>query len=205
MIFTFPLFIPGCTRAVDVHFAIDSSNKSGPEEFDLLRNFLKSFADKFILSNRGAHFSASVFGDDAQMVFNFHQAPSKEEFSNLVDTIPHLQDKGTNIDKAVRLAATDAFSLEGGTRQGVPKVLVVITKGNCANCKEKLSEAVQGLKDDGVQVVALALGTEINRLELLEMASVPPQRNFFAAKAHLLNPKLIQGVSEAICLGKLQD
>ncbi len=191
---------------MDVHFAIDSSNRMTPVQFDLFRNFLKAFADKFILSTRGAHFSASVYGDSAFSIFNFHQAPNKEDFTTLVDTIPHLKDKGSNIDKAIAVAATDAFSLKGGTRQGVPKVLVLVVAGNCKSCTEKLPEAIQRVKEDGVHVVALAIGNQVDMKELTDTVSLPPQRNLFEAATvdKLLNAVFIQKVSEAICLGELK-
>ena len=110
----------------------------------------------------------------------------------------------SNMDKAARLAATDAFSLKGGMRQGAPKVFLLITAGNCGSCKERLMNAVAPLENDGIQIVTIAVGNKISRDELESITSKPLTRNLFIQSSivQLPNPLLIQKVSDAVCRGK---
>lgn len=169
-------------------------------EFSDIKNFLKALGDKFIVSQPGAHLSVSVFADEAKQMFNFHQGNSKEYFLNQIEKLPHLNKGQSNMDKAVRLASREAFSLRGGTRQGSPKVLVLITAGDCSTCKESLAAAVEPLQNDGVQIVTLAIGNKVNKAELLGISSIPGLEE--KSTSQLINSVLIQKISDAVCRGK---
>lgn len=161
--------------------------------------------NRFVVSRKGAHFSGSVFGDDARMIFNFHQGSTKEDVLLNIRKMPHLQQTESNMDKAARLASAEAFSLKGGLRQGVPKVFLLITAGNCASCKEKLVDAVAPLQDDGVQIITMAIGNKIDVGELQAISSIPEGKIFFQKSSvlDLSSPKVIQELDEAICSSEL--
>ena len=198
------IIVSGCTRGVDIHFAIDSSTKVSASSFELIKNFLKTTVNRFVVSPKGARFSGSVFADDARLIFNFHQGKTKEEVFKKIDKMNLLFQEESNMDKAARLAATDAFSLEGGTRQGTPKVFFLITAGNCSRCKERLLDAVAPLENDGVQIVTIAIGKSIDPSELQAASSKPLKKNLFVQDSvlQLPNPILIQKISEAVCRGE---
>lgn len=164
---------------------------------------MQTTVDRFVISKKGARFSGSVFADDARLVFNFHQGSTKEDVVTQINKLPHLMQSESNMDKAARLAATDAFSLKGGTRQGAPKVFLLITAGNCGSCKERLIDAVAPLENDGVQIVTIAVGNKIDKNELESITSKPLNRNLFTQSSivQLPNPLLIQKVSDAVCRG----
>ena len=200
----FCCYISGCTRGVDVHFAVDSSVNVSPQDFDLIKGFLKTTVDRFVISTRGARFSGSVFAGDARPVFNFHQGSTKEDVIKYIDKMPHLLQLESNMDKAARLAATEAFSLKGGTRQGSPKVFLLITASNCGSCKERLIDAIAPLENDGVQIVTISIGNKVDNNELQAISSKPLNRNLFIQNSilQLPNPILIQKISDAVCRGE---
>lgn len=194
----------GCTNPLDIHFALDSSANVGEENFEMMKNFIKAVGYKFIISEKGSHISASVFGDEATLVFNMSKATSQDDFITEADTIPYLGEGGTSIDKVLRLAQNEVFTLEGFSRQNVAKVFVLLTGSNCDTCKEKLEEAVKPLKAAGVHLIIIPIGTRLNLNELQTISSLPssqfviPQQSF----TELLNGIFIQRVSEMICSGK---
>ena len=169
-----------------------------------MKDFLKTIVDRFAVSSKGARFSGSVFGDDAQLVFNFHEGSTKENVLIKLDKMPHLLQTESNMDKAARLAASEAFSLKGGTRQGSPKVFFLITAGNCGSCKERLLDAVAPLEKDGVQIVTIAVGNKVDINELEAISAKPLAKSLFRQTSvqQMQNPLLIQRISEAICQGK---
>lgn len=198
------IFFLGCTNPLDIHFALDSSANVGEENFEMMKNFIKAVGYKFIISEKGSHISASVFGDEATLVFNMSKATSQDDFITEADTIPYLGEGGTSIDKVLRLAQNEVFTLEGFSRQNVAKVFVLLTGSNCDTCKEKLEEAVKPLKAAGVHLIIIPIGTRLNLNELQTISSLPssqfviPQQSF----TELLNGIFIQRVSEMICSGK---
>lgn len=186
-----------------MHLAVDASINFSPQDFEAMKDFLKATVDRFIVSKSGAHFSASVFGDDAEMLFNFHQGNEKADVIDFIDKMTHRKDTESNMDKVARLAATEAFSIKGGIRQGVPKVFLLITAGDCRSCKESLLDAVAPLEEDGVQIVTLAVGNKVDVNELQKISSKPVARNFFrqASVLDIRNPKFVQKLSEEVCKG----
>ena len=194
----------GCTNPVDIHFAIDSSVNVGSDNFDMIRNFVKAVGYKFIISDSGSHMSASVFGDDATLVFDMAKVTSQDSFLTEAESIPYLNAPNGNIDKALRLAHNDVFTIAGYTRQKAPKILVLITASDCSTCKESVADAVKPLKEAGVHVITIPIGNKVQLTEMDTIASLPsrqyviPQQTF----AELLNGIFIQRVSQMICSGK---
>lgn len=67
------------------------------------------------------------------------------EIMNVIRSIPYLQ-KGTRTDKALDKAATDLYTKEGGDREAVANVLLVVTDGRTNHESESYEEALKPLK-----------------------------------------------------------
>ena len=194
----------GCTRALDIHFALDASANVGQEKFEVMKNFVQAVGYKFIISETGSHMSASVFGDEAGLMFTMASATQQEDFLTKVDEIQYVGGLTGRMDKALNMVSNEVFTLDGFARQSVPKVLVMLTASNCDFCNEKLEKAVQPLKEQGVHVVVIPIGNNVKMDEINAMASLPPQEYVLpkASYEELLNGVFIQKVSSIICSGK---
>ncbi|XP_047136671.1 collagen alpha-1(II) chain isoform X1 [Hydra vulgaris] len=191
----------GCTNAIDIHFAIDSSVNVGEENFEFFRNFVRAIGYKFVISETGSHISASVFGSDATMIFNMSKATSQETFLLEVDKLPYLGDQTSNMDKALKYINKEVFTMSGYARQNAPKVVIFLTASNCKTCDEKLSEAVKPLKQNGVQIITIPVSNKVVLEEMYSISSLPSQRYVFPQKhfKEIMTGIFIQKVSEMIC------
>ena len=200
----FLFLVTGCTRPVDIHFALDTSVNVGREGFNMMVNFVKAVGYKFVISEQGSHMSASVFGTDATTVFALDKATTQNDFLLVADDIPYLGDTEANIDLALRTVAGEVFTLEGFSRQKVPKVLVLMTGSDCSTCIEPLSDAVQELKENGVHIITIPIGSKPSQKDMDAISSLPlsqyvnPQNNY----NELINGVFIQKISSMVCAGK---
>eukprot|EP00111_Clytia_hemisphaerica_P023393 TCONS_00068905-protein len=194
----------GCTRPIDIHFALDTSVNVGEENFNMMVNFVKAVGYKFVISETGSHMSASVFGSDATTVFTLDKATTQNDFLLVADDIPYLGDTEANIDLALRMVASDVFTLDGYARQKVPKVLVMLTASDCSTCLEPLSDAVEELKENGVQIITIPIGEKASLADMDAISSLPLNRyvNPQNSYSELINGIFIQKISSMICSGK---
>ena len=115
-----------CKVPIDLGFLIDASGSIGVSGFKKIRDFVKRIIDAFEISEAGTHVAAIWYSDDAEVAFNFTSLQgdniTRDEVFKLVEGISVTKGK-TRIDKALRLAHSDMFSVKGGSQPGRPKVL----------------------------------------------------------------------------------
>lgn len=114
-----------CEIPIDLAFLVDASASIGPKNFLKIKDFVKKIVDAFKVGPNDTHVAAIWYSDDAHVAFDFNALKgdniTKENVFKLVDRMTETSGK-TRIDKALRLAASDLFSVKGGTRLGRPKV-----------------------------------------------------------------------------------
>lgn len=192
--------IVDCLTPVEIAFALDSSSSIRDFAYLKMKDVVKKIVDSFSVSQSNTRFSTLLYSTDAKLQFNLVRYDDAQSVKRAIDNLPHLK-SGTRIDKALREAKKNIFSLEGYVRQRRPMVLVVVTDGSTNRGSEDLSVAAQPLKDFGVSVIAVGVGPEVNQFELQKFASIPPQDNIITAKNFdELIPNLF-GLTEKICRG----
>ena len=105
-----------------------------------------------------------LFSNSASVQARFGQYATMEKFAKAVDALPYERGQ-TRIDRALDLAATDIFP---EARAGVPKLALLITDGRqtpAADAKD-LREASETLRKAGVRVLAVGIGSGVDRDEL---------------------------------------
>lgn len=114
-----------CSVPIDLGFLIDASNSIGIENFGKIQDFVKKIIGAFQVGPSGTHVAAIWYSDDAEVAFDFNALKgdniTKENVFKLVDKISVTEGR-TRIDKALKLANTDMFSLKAGMRPARPKV-----------------------------------------------------------------------------------
>eukprot|EP00111_Clytia_hemisphaerica_P009100 TCONS_00026700-protein len=165
---TFPLL--NCLTAVDVAFALDSSKSVRDEAFIDMKNFAKDIVDSFVVSQKEARFASLIYSNDAEVSFDFVRHASADKIKRAIDALPHKK-SDTRVDKALELAASDIFSLQGGVRSRRPMVLIVFFDGDVSKDMGDLERFAAPLKEYGVKIVAVGVGPEVNTYQLAKIAT----------------------------------
>ena len=161
---------PSCQAVVDVGFILDSSG-SLRREYHKEKNFLKTLAAVFGITENGSRAGVITFSYHAVHSIKLHNFTDLNSFSKAVDDIP-LMGSTTRIDRALRLAQKEMFSSRNGGRLGVAKLLILLTDGSQtpdADAEEpgKIGEELRKM---GVSIISIGIGEGVNETELAHIA-----------------------------------
>lgn len=110
---------------MDIAFLIGSSPSTTSEQWKLTLDFVKSVADQFPVSDRGARIGAISFAETPKVAFDFNALAGPElsnyEVNRLIDRVSY-DNSPTRIDNALKLANGYLFKSEGGARRNSMKV-----------------------------------------------------------------------------------
>ena len=154
------------------------------------KTFVRNTIARFGISRTGTHAAVIVYSTSAHVAISLTQYTSYSRFYDAVQRIPYTRGV-TRIDLALKVAAEQVFSDDGGVRSNVPKILVVMTDGFQTRTRDSLplDKAVLPLRAQGVQVYALAIGQYTKEYELrliVEKSSYIFQSNKFSGLSKVI-------------------
>ncbi|CAH6779157.1 Col28a1 [Phodopus roborovskii] len=145
---------PKCKETpLELVFVIDSSESVGPENFQIIQNFVKTLADRVSLDLATARIGIINYSHKVEKVASLKQFSSKDDFKLVVDNMQYLGE-GTYTATALQ-AANDMFK---EARPGVKKVALVITDGQTdSRDKKKLADVVKDADDSNVEIFVIGV------------------------------------------------
>ncbi|XP_041322768.1 collagen alpha-1(XXVIII) chain [Pyrgilauda ruficollis] len=120
------------TTPLELIFVIDSSESVGPDNFNIIKTFMKTFIDKISASQATSRIGIINFSHRVDLVSSLKQYTNKEHLKSAVDKMPYLGE-GTYTASAIQ----EAIHLFQAARPAVRKVAVVITDGQ-ADSRDKV-------------------------------------------------------------------
>ncbi|KAJ8268333.1 hypothetical protein COCON_G00135050 [Conger conger] len=159
----------------DLVFLVDGSWSIGDENFHKIIRFLYSTTGALDqIGPDGTQVAIAQFSDDARTEFRLNSYNDKE---TLLEAIQRIQYKGgnTKTGRAIKHVKDFIFTVEGGMRRGIPKVLVVLTDGRSQDDVNKVSKEMQM---EGYIVFAIGFA-DADYGELVSIASRPSERHVF--------------------------
>ena len=170
-----------CEAVVDVGFILDSSG-SLRRDYGKEKDFLKTLAATFGVSTNGSRAGVVTFSYYTELSIKMNDHSDISSFSQAVDKIP-LMGSTTRIDKALRLAQKELFSLPNGGRAGVPKLLILLTDGSQTQDAgaEDPGDIAEELRADGINILVVGIGQGVNETELAHISGDP--KNVYSASS----------------------
>ncbi|NWR04354.1 COSA1 protein, partial [Paradoxornis webbianus] len=117
---------------LELVFVIDSSESVGPDNFNIIKTFMKTFIDKVSADPATTRIGIINFSHRVDLVSSLKQYMGKEYLKSAVDKMPYLGE-GTYTASAIQ----EAIHLFQAARPAVRKVAVVITDGQ-ADTRDKV-------------------------------------------------------------------
>uniref|UniRef100_A0A8K9UZ06 Collagen, type XIV, alpha 1b n=1 Tax=Oncorhynchus mykiss TaxID=8022 RepID=A0A8K9UZ06_ONCMY len=183
----------------DLAFLVDGSWSIGDDNFLKIIRFLHSTTGALdIIGPDGTQVAIVQFSDDARTEFKLNSYDNKER---LLEAINRISYKGGNTKTglAIRHVKDTIFTVGGGIRRGIPKVLVVLTDGRSQDDVNKVSKEMQM---EGYIVFAIGFA-DADYGELVSIASKPSERHVFFVDDldafKKIEEKLVTFVCEAYC------
>ncbi|XP_048582331.1 uncharacterized protein LOC5506315 isoform X2 [Nematostella vectensis] len=187
-----------CCKA-DVGLILDESGSVSDEDFVRMTNFVASMAGGF--DNFGAdgiQMGVITFSTNPTMRIKFNQFGNKNDFMTAIQGI--RQHGGwTYTDKALDMAREQLFTSAGGGRNGITKILLVVTDGVSTGSLVSLKEPIRKLRENGINIFSVGVGLRTNKAELEFMASDPKNEHMFSVMSMSQLPTLLSALTTSTC------
>jgi hypothetical protein len=129
-------------------------------DFNRVRQAIKAIINRFPVSARDVHVALLEYSDRIDLKFGFLAHSSKPELLRAIDRVTPSGGRSVLTDQ-VLAEANQLFSLNAGSRPGVPKMLVIITD-DMSTGTQPLSSVAQSLRRSGVAVRVVGIGSRVN-------------------------------------------
>ncbi|KAK3721427.1 hypothetical protein QZH41_020681, partial [Actinostola sp. cb2023] len=187
-----------CKAKVDLGFLIDGSGSiewQGRGNFQKVITFVKQIVNEFEISQHDTHVGVVLFDHTAKVVFGFHNYTDKNYIMRQISTI-NYPGGGTRTASALSIAHNDLYKTS--SRNGISKTLIVLTDGDSI---DNVKDPAQKLRDLGVTIYAVGIGSKINEDELKEMATDPDADHVFTSGFNNLGT-IVQAIKDKVCQGE---
>ncbi|KAF5897050.1 collagen alpha-1(XXVIII) chain-like, partial [Clarias magur] len=112
-------------RPMELVFVIDSSESVGPENFEIIKDFVIALVERVTVGNSATRVGLVLYSLEARLEFDLARYATKRDVKHAVRRMTYMGE-GTYTGTAIRKATREAFRT---ARSGVSKVAVVITDG----------------------------------------------------------------------------
>uniref|UniRef100_A0A8C9V381 VWFA domain-containing protein n=1 Tax=Scleropages formosus TaxID=113540 RepID=A0A8C9V381_SCLFO len=196
LFFFFFFFVADCnTTLVDVVFLIDGSESISEENFEREKNFVKSVV-QHLSAYESVRVGLAQFSSDCVVYFKLRSFYPRSEFYDAIGGIEQ-EYAGTKLLNA--LVVSRSFFTPDQKRDSVVPRLIVMTDGiDKRDPQAAIAQAAKDLRDeDGVDVLVVAVGDEINALTLNRIAGDPS--NVIRVASHADLGEIVPRVVRAVC------
>uniref|UniRef100_A0A3Q3SV50 Collagen alpha-1(XXVIII) chain n=1 Tax=Mastacembelus armatus TaxID=205130 RepID=A0A3Q3SV50_9TELE len=141
-------------RPMELVFVIDSSESVGPENFEIVKDFVNALVDRVTVGRNATRIGLVLYSLEVKLVFNLARYITKQDVKQAIRNIPYMGE-GTHTGTAIRKATQEAFY---SSRVGVSKVAIVITDGQTDKREPvKLDIAVREAHAANIEMFALGI------------------------------------------------
>lgn len=139
---------------MELVFVIDSSESVGPENFEIIKDFVAALVDRVTVGRNATRIGLVLYSLEVKLEFNLARHMTKQDVKQAIRKIPYIGE-GTHTGTAIRKATQDAFY---SSRKGVSKVAIVITDGQTDKRESvKLDIAVREAHAANIEMYALGI------------------------------------------------
>ncbi|KAJ8287543.1 hypothetical protein COCON_G00002020 [Conger conger] len=188
------------TRVLDLVFVIDGSKSIGPENFELVKQFVNHIVDSLQIGSRSTRVGLVQFASAVRTEFSLGQHGTKKAVKEAVAAVRYMA-MGTMTGLALRHLLEKSFEESEGARPpaaGVPRVAVLFTDGQS---QDYVSDHARSLKDQGVEMYAVGVG-KVAEKDLLEIASKPHSEHYFYSADFSTVKSIAKAIKSRFCPGK---
>ncbi|XP_038848614.1 collagen alpha-1(XXVIII) chain-like [Salvelinus namaycush] len=186
---------------LELVFVIDSSESVGPDNFNVVKDFVNALVDRASVSRETTRVGVVLYSHINMVVVSLHQQASRDQVKKTVRTMTYLGE-GTFTGSAIH-QANQVFR---AARPGVRKVAIVITDGQADERDSvRLEEAVKEANGSNIETFVIGVVNQSDPLyeefkkELHLMASDPDREHVYLIDDFKTLPALESKLLSRIC------
>jgi len=154
--------------SLDLVYLIDSSESVGEQNFASLQNFLTKVTPSLDIEPTKTHLSLVQYSRTVNILQNFKSLQTSDSSVQVISKMIYYHPSATATGDALRALQSSILKSDNGDRTSVPDVIVLFTDG-LTDVGETPSIPAKELRDAGVKIIAVGLGSEPNE-ELKQIA-----------------------------------
>lgn len=131
---------------MDLVFVIDGSKSLGPNNFELVKQFVNSIVDSLDISKMGTHVGLLQYSTKVRTEFTLGQYSTAQHIKSAVNRMQYMG-RGSMTGLALRHMFESSFSTKEGGRFNIPRVSIVFTDGRS---QDDVSEWATKAKNSGI-------------------------------------------------------
>ncbi|XP_071091672.1 uncharacterized protein [Haliotis cracherodii] len=169
---------PGCgLQPADIVFIVDSSGSVGSANFQKMLTFIETMVQGFDIGPQGVQIGMITFDSKTYLQFHLNKYASKSDIIKAIKATKYTRGN-TYTHLALQYARQTSFTAANGARPNAAKIAIVITDGQ-SNIPTSTKTEAQKLKDAGVTVFSIGVGSGARQTELQAMATDPDSQHVF--------------------------
>lgn len=153
----------------DLVFLLDASESQSSTAFEKQRKYVQDFISKFPIGQNDFKFALVTVSLNASVEFYLNTYTNVSPIITHIDSI-QVEEGPSFTGKGLQVIREEIFTTTGGARLNVNKYVVVLSDGLSSNETDSILQAGL-LKGIGAEVVCVAVGSQINHKELIDIAS----------------------------------
>lgn len=177
-------------------FVFDGSSHITYSVFQQTLHLAKSVLSSYNISQDETNVAAAVCARDVNVSFAFSDHYSFSAVSSAIDSIPYLNQTSLNISAALETVNDTIFP---SGRENAQRVLVIFVSEMLSGNFTQISQA---LRDQGVIIIAIGLGSGYSMDQLNSIASKPPAAYVFGISFVVHIDTMEGDIAGAIAAGK---
>lgn len=184
---------------LELVFIIDSSESIGPENFELMKDFVNSLIDRVAVSREATRVGVMLYSHVDMVVVNLQQIFDRTSIKAAVRKMPYLGE-GTFTGSAIR----SATRMLQASRHGVRKVALLLTDGQVDRRDVMpLEVAVEEAHAAEIEMFVIGVanrshsGYEQFQTEVKSIASDPHEEHVFLIQDFMDLPSMFRFISLA--------
>ncbi|KAM3599106.1 uncharacterized protein V6R79_000109 [Siganus canaliculatus] len=149
-----------CAKELDIVIVLDGSNSIYP--WSSIIDFLRRFIENIEIGPKLSQVGIVSYGLTVTHNVNLSQFDNTPALLNFVEHLPQQTGFKTMTFLGIDTARKEAFMPERGARQGVKKVMVIVTDGE-SHDSYNLNKVIGDCEDDGIERFGIAVLGDYNR------------------------------------------
>ena len=190
-----------CRQVADLVFVVDASgsiNDRDPGNWQRIKQFMTRIVDGLDIGPQKTRVAVVTYSNRGNVAFKLDAYDNKDDLKNAILNVRY---SGGNTNTSGGLwQMMNLFKEINGARPSVGKTGIVISGGVSTRDTDKTVRYAVEAKQDGVRMIAVGITDQINRQELVGIASEPKSKTVITVDDFDKLPDVIDLIVEETCV-----